>query len=657
MNWGELAFTAALALWLLQFLTLVLWRNTSARPLGIGLSLLSAGCGWSLAQGGTISLEWPLLGSAWHLVFHTQAQWLLGFGALAGLGAVIRGTPAPRGRVWKAGVTFSLLGALGVFGLQDAVSFLIAWEVLSLGGALMLLGERLESGNCAQSVLFMLGLLEVGSVALMGAFLWLAAVAGGTGFAGLLQAGHQLAPAARDVVAILFLVGFGAKLGLLPFYEWLPGAYSSGSGASGVLLSGVVLNAAFFGLSRALIDWLPHSLTLSIIVTGVAVLSAIFAILYAFQEDDWRELLSLSSAENAALSVVALGVAILFSSQSQPHLAALAWVVAQIHLAGHSLAKCTLFLAADGIYRSAGDYRIAPRGWMKAGGAALGLGALFATMSLAAMPPQAGFVSEWYLFQSIFHGFELYSIPGRITLALAGAGVALTAAIAFATFIKVLGVGLLGRSHNGERWLDHRGAGLVGIAGLAVLTLGVGMALWIQPLGAAVIRHFPLQAALILSKGPILIPLSAGFAFIGPAKLVVAWTLMAFVPLALIGLAEHRFPVRRAPVWLGGFTGESSRHATTALTFSNALRNFYSFIYRARLDTERELHPEQRYVLRRLTFNYEVAPLFGPALFRPLVRFANWLAWLISHMQSGQMNLYIGFIGLLLVLILIAAFI
>ena len=58
-------------------------------------------------------------------------------------------------------------------------------------------------------------------------------------------------------VGLLLLVGFGAKLGLLPFYEWFPGAYGAGSGATGAMLSGVVLNAAFFGLSRGLIEWLP----------------------------------------------------------------------------------------------------------------------------------------------------------------------------------------------------------------------------------------------------------------------------------------------------------------------------------------------------------------------------------------------------------------
>ena len=88
-------------------------------------------------------------------------------------------------------------------------------------------------------------------------------------------------------VGLLLLVGFGAKLGLLPFYEWFPGAYGSGSGASGAILSGAVLNAAFFGLSRGLMEWLPPAPDgafplLAVIVIVIATISAILTILYAF---------------------------------------------------------------------------------------------------------------------------------------------------------------------------------------------------------------------------------------------------------------------------------------------------------------------------------------------------------------------------------------
>jgi hydrogenase-4 component B len=228
-------------------------------------------------------------------------------------------------------------------------------------------------------------------------------------FSDFAAAARAMPEAEQLFVGLLLLIGFGAKLGLLPFYEWFPGAYGAGSGATGALLSGVVLNAAFFGLSRALTEWLPvnHALPVSIpgiFIVAIGVLSAILSALYGFQREDWRELLSLSSAENASIAVCLLGAALMFRQDGLIDLAGLAWTVALLHLAGHAVAKGAMFLAADGVYRVVGNYMLVQRGILARSSWIFGLGALFAAMSLAAMPPQAGFVSEWYLFQVFFPG-------------------------------------------------------------------------------------------------------------------------------------------------------------------------------------------------------------------------------------------------------------
>jgi hydrogenase-4 component B len=168
------------------------------------------------------------------------------------------------------------------------------------------------------------------------------------------------------LIGLLLLFGFGAKLGMLPFYEWFPAAYGSGSGATGVIFSGVVLNAAFYALSRGVLEWLPHSggwaMSVAIIMIAVGVLSAILTIFMAFQEEDWRRLLSLSSAENAGVAVGVLGASLLLAVIGLPGPAALAWIVCLLHLAGHSLAKGTLFLTADGVYTVNQSYVIRQTG-------------------------------------------------------------------------------------------------------------------------------------------------------------------------------------------------------------------------------------------------------------------------------------------------------
>ena len=149
-----------------------------------------------------------------------------------------------------------------------------------------------------------------------------------------------------------------------------------------------------------------------------------------------------------------------------------------------------------------------------------GVGALLAAMSLAAMPPTAGFVSEWFVFQTVFQGFHLPNLGGRLVLALTGAGLALTAAIAFATFVKVLGLGVLGRDATRSAPIQRSYSGTVGLLGLAVLALGVGMPVWLSALDAATAGSFrcrPSRAKCMTAR--CLVPLTAKFAFISPSLL------------------------------------------------------------------------------------------------------------------------------------------
>jgi hydrogenase-4 component B len=644
----------AVLLWAASAILALVGASVLSRVLlvaGVVASLLAI---VSLPAGSpTIILPIQLIGEPVSFRVDPEGLWLMGFGLVPAGFACALASPSTRGAPgWLFGAAMSLLGALGVFGLQNGAALLIAWELMSLGGAVMILGENLEPSR-DRTVLFMLALLEVGAVALV-----LAIAILGTRIASLQLSDFNgvavgLSQPAQVGMGLLFLIGFGAKLGLLPFYEWFPGAYGSGSGASGAIMSGVVLNAAFFGLSRALFNWLPTTPegafpALAVIVIVVATLSAILTILYAFQQDDWRSLLSLSSAENASIAVVALGAALMFRTYHLNDLAGLAWTVALLHLAGHALAKGTLFLTADAVKKVTGGYHIAYAGagshWL------LGIGALLAAMSLAAMPPTAGFVSEWFVFQTVFQGFHLPTLGGRLVLALTGAGLALTAAVAFATFVKLMGLGVLSRSPKEAAPIQIWYSGSIGLIGLSVLALAVGMPWWLQALDRAASAQFGVATTSQMRDGLVLVPLTAKFAFISPSLLIVVMPLLALLPIILIVVSSRR-AIRRTPVWYGGLSPDPALASTTALTFSNAMRTFYSFVYRPTADTERDAGAGG-YFVKRLVFEHDVAPIFGPWLFQPAVRAVNDLAGKLRLLQSGHLNFYLGLIGLLLVLIL-----
>ncbi len=532
--------------------------------------------------------------------------------------------------------------------------FLIAWELMSLGGAVMILSERLTS-EAGHSTLFMLSVLEFGAVAILLAFLLLSRPAGGSfGLAQFVAAAPALSTGSRIFIGVLLVLGFGAKLGLLPFYEWFPNAYGNGSGATGALMSSVVLNAAFFALSRGLTEWLSRgasaTFTLGVITVAVAVVSSVLAALYAFQQDDWRRLLSFSSAENAAIAVIALGASLLFRDNGEAGHSGLAWTVSILHLCGHSLAKGTLFLCADGVFKTAGTYRLVQRGWLPHAGIGFGIGALLAVMSLTALPPQIGFATEWFTFQTLFQGFHLATLGGRLTLALAGAGLALTAAVALATFVKALGVGLLGTGAASSTRIAPRYAWASLLLGLSVLAAAVGLPVWLSALNPSDVAEFGAPAAHAMVVGWILVPLTNTFAFISPSLLAIVMPLLALVPLGLL-LTSRRYAVRRSPVWHGGVPADPALAQTTSLTFSNATRTFYSFIYRQTLDTAPEPSAVS-YFIHRLEFRHDAADVFGPILFRPLRKLVWGLAGRMRAFQSGDLHFYLALIGKLLIAIL-----
>lgn len=655
------ALGIGVALWLAAAICSLLVRSAFVARGLLALGCLAAGAGAiSALPDGTAAVHLPLgiADRGMDFLLTPSAAWLLFFGLIGAMLATCLGTPSPRGKTaWCLGAASGLIGAVGVFGLQDGIGFLVAWELMSLGGAWMILSERLapESGR---PVMFMLALLELGSVALMLAVLLLAGTAQSFAFADFAKAATAITPGAQFLVGLLFLVGFGAKLGLLPFYEWFPETYGAGSGASGALLSGVVLNAAFFGLARGMTGWLPlgGGTALSILtalVVAVAVITSILTALYAFQAEDWRKLLSFSSAENGAVAIALLGCSLVFMGGGLTDLAGLAWIVALLHLAGHSLAKSGMFLTADGVFRTSGSYDIRQSGVLRNGLWIYGAGAVFAGMSLAAMPPQAGFVSEWYLFQTVFQGFHLSGLGDRLLLVIAGAGFALMVAIALATFVKVLGIGLLGRGSKEDTGVGTWHAVAVGVLGLAVLVLAVGMPLWLSGLNTAAPAGYA-NVAERMRDGWLLVPLTSTFAFISPSKLVIVMPLLALVPIFLLFLSR-KGRARQVPVWYGGKEQDPVRAATTALAFSNALRTFYSFVYRPTAETTREQSGGGNgypYFVRRLIFSHDVAPLFGATLFEPVERFVVGAAVRLRSLQSGHLNFYLAVIGFLLVAVL-----
>jgi hydrogenase-4 component B len=172
-------------------------------------------------------------------------------------------------------------------------------------------------------------------------------------------------------------------------------------------------------------------------------------------------------------------------------------------------------------------------------------------------------------------------------------------------------------------------------------------------LAPAAQQWFGINAVQHLHLGWMLIPLSQHFAFVSPPMLIIVFFIFILLPLLLL-LRLKRFPVRREKVWFGGRQPDSvARAATTALTFSNALRTFYSFIYRPTHQVDQEFSGKD-YFTKKVHFQQRVSLFFNRYLFQPLLKAFDCLSKNIQKLQSGDINFYNAIILLVLILALVS---
>ena len=244
-------------------------------------------------------------------------------------------------------------------------------------------------------------------------------------------------------------------------------------------MAGVCVNVAFYGMWRtlALIGRAPGWLTGVLLVLGA--LSALLGIAHAAVQNRLSRVIAYSSIENTGLIVTGFGVALTGAAVGDPRLAAAGLLAATLQVVAHTAAKSLLFTSSAGIEAATGrdDLEELARsvggrggGW---GTRWSGFGLAVGSVTLAGLPPTVGFVSEWFLLESLMQQFRVPGLGYRLVLALAGAAVALTVGFAGVTFVRLVGLIVLGRgTEPGSGRGEYGWAGRLAIVALALGCLG-----------------------------------------------------------------------------------------------------------------------------------------------------------------------------------------
>jgi hydrogenase-4 component B len=594
------------------------------------------------------------------------------------------------------GVFYHLLFASIVLTLiaADIVSFLIAWEVMTILSYLLVNYEH-EHEEVTRSGFLLLAMSEVGTVAAALALLMMAGASDNFSFASLRSTSSGLGEFARWAIFILSFFGFGVKAGLVPGSTWLPRAHPAAPGNCSAVLSGVILNLGIYGIVRVNADLLPISHpSQGLIVLIVGSLSALVGILYATIENDMKRMLAHSSIENMGIVTACLGAGFLFLVYGHPSLAGIAFVVALYHMINHSLYKALLFLGAGTVDSKAGGRDLNRLGGLINRMPWTAACFLVGALSIAALPPFNGFVTEWLTLQTLLQSSVLSSKGIKIAFALCGATLALTAALAVTCFVKAFAMSFLGiaRSEQAEKAVEARRSTTIPLVLLATACLLFGiLPTYVIPvidsvvtpvvrqsvldelvppffaaseknpkfsdafmsefhdLGAQVGRgSLPGRGLVVLHQGsdrnPVVFAMSTSYTLI-----VLAFLLGASV--LVVRLLFRGRMVKRQTVWDGGIRRLHPEMTYTATGFSNPVRVIFDSIFRPSMaeNTRETIAGHFRTAIKN--GRQEMYVVDRLAVY-PVIRWARWLAAVLGRMHSARVNAYAGYVLIILLLFL-----
>jgi hydrogenase-4 component B len=545
-----------------------------------------------------------------------------------------------------------LAGMILVVLADDAFSFLLAWEFMSLTSWALVVAYHRESENTRAGYVY-LTMASFGTLALLLAFGLLAGPEGGYAFDSIRQASHE--PGASAVALMLVLIGAGSKAGLVPLHVWLPLAHPAAPSHVSALMSGVMTKVAIYGFVRIVFDLAGAPTSwMSALVIAVGAATAVLGILFALMQQDIKRILACSTIENVGLIFVNLGLALAFKAQGMNWAAAVAATAALLHVFNHSLFKSLLFFGAGAILHATGERDIEKLGGLIHRMPQTAVAFLVGSVAIAALPPFNGFVSEWLTFQAILLSPQLQAWGLKFLVPAAGALLALAAALAAACFVRLYGIAFLGRARSpaAEHAHETDRLSLAAMTALAALCLiaGIVPGLFIDALQPAVSvmaeARLPQQRTLAwLSIVPIVEERSSYngllvFFFIASTASLAAYFIHR--------VASDR--VRRGPAWDCGFPDPRPTTQYSGASFAQPIRRvFGAFAFSA---NERvEMPPPGSVAPARLTVR--VRDLFWDTLYAPLAAGIGIATEQMNRLQFLTIRQYLSLVFAVLVLLLV----
>ncbi len=371
------------------------------------------------------------------------------------------------------------LGAyLGVVLAGSLLTLFVFFELLGLVAFLLVIHTGKPAARAA--AIQYLWMTVLGGVALLAGILMVYA-AGGGALGPWADALDRQAPLAA--AALLMVLGFGVKAGMLPVHIWLPNAHPAAPSPASALLSGVIIKAGAYGIFRTVFSlfrpesgaelggaaWqFPSQLGLLVLWLGLATMA--FGVVLALGQRNAKRMLAYHSISQMGFILAGMGTGTFLGSEG-----GMGTVGGLLHAVNHALFKATLFLGVGAVALRTGQLDMYALGglWRR-------MPVTFALMLVAAagitgVPLFNGFVSKCM----IHHALEAaYAREQSVSLWFAQWLYVLVCAGTAASFVKLIGLMFLGKGRAaGASRAGEAPAGMLAAMGLLCVPIVV-LGLW-----------------------------------------------------------------------------------------------------------------------------------------------------------------------------------
>lgn len=537
-----------------------------------------------------------------------------------------------------------IISMLGVVVAGNGLVFLFFWEIMSLSSWQLILTE-IEDKSTIKAARFYFFMTHFGFVFLLLFFLLVTNGNLELNFADMKEIASNFP---YPTILFFFLIfALLSKAGAVPMHVWLPYAHPAAPSPVSALMSGVMLKIAIYGMFRFMFSVLgAWQLEWGVLILVIGAISSLVGVLYALSEHDIKALLANHSIENIGIILIGFGMGMIFSSLGLKTLSNFAFIAALFHTFNHMSFKSLLFMGAGSILHQTHTKNMEKYGGLIKSMPITAFTFLLASISISALPPSNGFLSEWMIFQSLLSSSTIDDISLKLAIPFSIFALALTGGLAIACFVKVFGITFQGlhrstnakHAHEVNRMMQ---TGMI-LMSLVVISLMLFTPFYISFFDKTMseLTHvsiydkiFPNIWSLhsISNNGGVVSPLILLFG------LIFITLLLIFVYKAL------KVKERIHHTWACGYN-TNTRTQYSATGFAGPIRIFFAWLYKPNEDFKKETISGHQTKFIDAHYQVHVKPLLEDSLYKGIVKLTNKISYYVYRLAHFEQTKYVAMI-------------